>query len=441
MEIQLDNWQQQVLDCKTNLALCAGRQVGKSTVIAMKAGEEAIKTPNQSIMIIASVERQALLLFEKVLSYIYNNYKSYISTGKNKPTKHELKLKNGSIIRSLPTGDSGYGIRGYTINSLYADEAHFINEDVWQAVTPMLATTGGRINLLSTPFGATGYFYDRFHDKKFTAIHVNAEDVAELRQEPQRTWMLNHQKDERDRMTKLQYQQEYLGLFVGGIQRFIPDELIDNTCTIAVLNETNNTLTRNPAKNFEKYSAIGDRFQGIDIARMGGDETVLVSLDRINREKLRQFDLEIPEGQALTDTARLIIHKDKSINHKKIFMDDGGLGVGVYDLLYENPQTRRKVEGLNNASREIERIINKGKTKIRKKTLLGEDMSINLKNLMENGKIKLFDDPRIRQSLRSMQCDYSEGKLKIYGNYSHIFEALKRAAYSMKDKSLKPYIF
>ncbi len=421
--MELDKWQKEVLECKTNLCLCSGRQVGKSTVIAMKAGEEAVKTPNQSIMIIASVERQALLLFEKVLSYIYDNYKSYIKTGKDRPTKHELKLKNGSIIRSLPTGDSGYGIRGFTINSLYADEAHFINEDVWQAVTPMLSTTGGRINLLSTPFGATGYFYDRFYDKKFKAIHVNAEEVAQSRPEPQRTWMLEHQKDERDRMTKLQYQQEYLGLFVGGIQRFLPEELIDEVLKI------------------EKHKPEGDKFQGIDIARMGGDETVLVSLDRIKRERLVQFDIEIPEPQKLTDTARLIIHKDKEINHKKIFMDDGGLGVGVYDILYEDPQTKHKVEGLNNASREIERTINQGKVKIKKKTLLGEDMAINLKNLMENNKIQLFNDPRIKQSLRSMQCDYSEGKLKIYGNYSHIFEALKRAAYCMKDKTLKPCIF
>ena len=68
-------------------------------------------------------------------------------------------------------------------------------------------------------------------------------------------------------------------------------------------------------------------------------------------------------------------------------------------------------------------------------------MAINLRNLMENNKIKLFDDPRIRQSLRSMQCDMSDGKLKIYGNYSHIFESLKRAAFCMKDKSLKIYIY
>ena len=420
--MKLDKWQKEVLECKTNLCLCSGRQVGKSTIISMKAGEEAVQKRNWTIMVIAHVERQALLLFEKVLAYIYENHKSMIKRGKDRPTKHTIKLTNGSVIHCLPTGDSGYGIRGYTINSLYADEAHFIGEEVWAAVTPMLATTGGKINLLSTPFGASGYFYNRFYDDKFTSIHVNAEEVAESREEPQRTWMRNHQKDEKERMTKLQYQQEYLGLFVGGIQRFLPDELIYKCCII------------------KSHHPIGDKFQGIDIARLGGDETVLTSFDRIQREKLIQFDLEIPEGQTLTDTARLIIHKDKVINHKKIFMDDGGLGVGVYDILYDDPQTKKKVVGLNNASREIEKTIQQGKTKIRKKTLLGEDMAINLKVLMEQGKVQFLDNPRIRQSLRSMQCDTSEGKLKIYGNYAHIFESLKRGAYCMKDKTLRAYI-
>ena len=68
-------------------------------------------------------------------------------------------------------------------------------------------------------------------------------------------------------------------------------------------------------------------------------------------------------------------------------------------------------------------------------------MAINLKTLMEQGLIELFDDPRVIHSLRSMQCDYSDGTLKIYGNYSHIFEALKRAAWCIKDKSLNLYIY
>ncbi len=458
MELKLDSWQEQVLATKGNICICSGRQSGKSTVISIDAGDYAIKNSNKSIMIIASVERQALLLFEKVLSYIYNKDKRMIMKKKDKPTKHELKLTNGSIIRCLPTGDSGYGIRGYTINRLYADEAHFINEDVWAAVTPMLATTGGDIILLSTPFGTQGYFYRCFYDKNFTAIHVNTEEVAEGRENPQKTLMLEFLKDEKLRMTKLQYQQEYLGLFVGGIQRFFPDDIIDSICIRQIAREDTPAMPNTPDTRFLRefeygrygsqpqilknlYNKNGELFQGIDIARMGGDETVLVSGERINKERIIQFDIEIPEAQTLTDTARLIIYKDKSINHKKIYMDDGGLGVGVYDILYEDPQTKRKVIPLNNASREIERKYEKNKIKIRKIPLLGEDMALNLRNLAEKGKIELLDDPRIRQSLKSIQFENTDGKLKIYGNYDHIFEALKRLAWCMKDKTLNIYIY
>ncbi|KKM89892.1 hypothetical protein LCGC14_1244190, partial [marine sediment metagenome] len=389
------------------------------------------------------VDRQSLLLFEKVLGYIFDkdpNYRpenkeskhKYICSGKDRPTKHELKLRNGSIIRCLPTGDDGYGIRGYTIDRLYADEAAFISEEVWASVTPMLATTGGSIILLSTPLGKENYFFRMSENKKFEFIHVDPDEVIAGRPEPQRTNLIEFRKDEKERMTKLQYQQEHLGLFVGGIERFFTKELIDAICT------------------GKQHVPIGDKYQGIDIARMGGDETVLVSGDRINRERLIQFDLTIPEPQTLPDTTRLILKKDLLINHKKIYIDDGGMGVGVSDPLSENRQTRNKIITTNNASRSIDSIKKPRRiglkrtithTEVKKIPLLGEVMAINFRNLAENGKIQLLDDTRIRHSLRTMQCDYSDGKLKIYGNYDHIFEALKRLAYCLKDKSLKPFIY
>lgn len=426
IEFEYDDWQKKVLETKGNMAICAGRQVGKSTIISEDAGAFAVDNPNKTIMIIASVERQALLLFEKVLSWIYLHHKTSIKKGVDKPTKHKLMLKNGSVIHCLPTGDSGYGIRGFTIDRLYADEAHFIKEEVWAAVTPMLATTGGDIVLLSTPFGSEGYFFRCFHDKNFTSIHVNTEEVAKNRKEPQKTSMLNFLKDEKERMTKLQYQQEYLGLFVGGIQRFFPDELIDSACTLE-----------------KKRAQRGKLFQGIDVARMGGDETVLLSLDVIDKKNLSQYDLTIPEPQRLTDTTRLIIHKDKTLNHTKIYIDDGGLGVGIFDSLIEHPQTKRKVVAINNSSRniDVEKTKSKRQRLERKKPLMKEALYLNLKKLMEENRIKLFDDPRIKHSLRSIQMDYSEGTLKIYGNYSHIVEALIRAAWSIKDKSLNIYIY
>ena len=418
--MQLDKWQEKVLATKGHMCICSPRQMGKSTIISKDAGDYALKNRNKSIMVIASTERQAFLLFEKILSYIYLGHKSMIMTGVDKPTKKRLKLKNGSVIHCLPTGDTGYGIRGYTIDRLYADEAAFIKEDVWSAVVPMLATTGGEIVLLSTPFGTENYFYRCFHDDNFTSIHVNAEEVLEGRPEIQRENMLEHREEQKTRMTKLQFQQEYEGLFVGGLQRFISDEEIEEICVLdpkqAIIPQSN-------------------KFLGVDIAREGGDETVLISVERRNKKSIKMFGILIPEPQKIPETARLISHKDKQINYKKIYMDDGGLGVGVYDLLLEDRQTKRKIVALNNARRVIDKE-NKESDKDRKKQLYGIDMSIHLKTLIEQGKIKLLDTPELRQSLRSMIMEYENGVLRIHGTYSHCFEALKRAVWCMKDKSL-----
>ncbi len=449
--MQLDQWQKDVLawnkekdPTQRNLLICSPRQMGKSTVISEDAGDYAMNNPKKSIMIIAAVDRQSLLLFEKVLNYIFNkdpyfnpekkkSKHKYICSGKDKPTKHELKLTNGSIIRCLPTGDDGFGIRGYTVDRLYADEAAFIKEEVWAAVTPMLATTGGSIILLSTPFGINNYFFRMFHNKKFKRIQVDPEVVIAGREEPQRTNLIEFRKDEKERMTKLQYQQEHMGLFVGGIQRFFPDELIEKCLGTSIHTDL-----------------IGDKFLGVDIARMGGDDTVLVSVDRIMRKKLKMFNIDISSHTYLTETTRLILKYDQTHNYKKIYIDDGGLGVGVFDPLLEHPQTKRKVVAINNASRDIDKItkpriigrqMKYKPTPPRKKPLMKEQLYNNLKNLMENGNIELMDTQELKQSLRSIQYENEDGVLKIYGNYSHIAEALIRAAWCVKDKSLNIYVY
>jgi len=154
--LSLDPWQKKIIEEEGNVIVRSGRQVGKSTAIAIKAGEYALNNPKKQVLIIASVERQAHLLFEKVITYLEDTSPKSIKKGRDRPTKSKLSLKNGSVIRSLPTGLSGTGIRGYTIDLLIADEAAFIPQEVWVAVTPMLAITKGKIILLSTPFGKEG---------------------------------------------------------------------------------------------------------------------------------------------------------------------------------------------------------------------------------------------------------------------------------------------
>ena len=407
--MELDDWQQKVLDTQGNICLRSGRQVGKSTIIAKKAGEYATHNKGKNVLIIACTERQAQLLFDKVMAYLIDNYKSYIAKGKDKPTKHKIVLNNKTTIYCLPTGLSGYGIRGYTIDMLIADEAAFIPEAVWTAVTPMLATTKGDIILLSTPFGKGGYFYECFNDETFTSFHISSEDCHRIDKEVLR--------QAKERMSKLEYAQEYLGEFVDELRQFFPTELIKRCMCLQ--------------KDF--IIPNGNNYSGVDVARMGEDQSVIFSLTEV-RDRLYMREMQITEKTLLTDTIRAIKDANKKHNYRKIYIDDGGMGVGVFDPLLEDEETKRKVVAINNSSRSLD------KDKNRTKKLLKEDLYNNLLVLMEQSKIVFYEDDEIMHSLKSVQAEYNEKGLRIFGNYTHIAEAIIRAAWCVKDKSLNIWI-
>lgn len=411
--LELDDWQREVLETEGNICLCTGRQVGKSTVISMRAGEYAINHPKKSILIIAAVERQALLLFEKVLSYIHDKDKRLIKKGKDKPTKHTLKLVNGSVIHCLPTGLTGYGIRGYTIDDLYADEAHFIPDEVWSAVIPMLATTGGRINLLSTPDltkGKDGYFYRASMDEKFKFFSISTQEVAEKRKEPQRSNMLKMIEDSRQWLNKKEFAAEFMGQFVDAMMQVFSNQWIDRVCT---------------KKTEEKTKK--NTFMGVDIAGMGEDASTFEILKKEGNHLIQIHHSQTTKTRT-TETEENILRLDSIYNPVKIGIDDGGMGVGVYDHLLRS-MVKRKIVALNNAKRSLEQD--------KRKRLLKEDMYYNLLAMGERGEVILLDNDEIKASLRSIHVD-EDGK--INGQNNHIAEGLIRAAWLAKDKNLNIWI-
>ncbi len=243
----LDPWQREVMTCRGNMVLRSGRQVGKSFVIGIKAAQYALENPRKLIMVISKTERQAGLLFAKILQNLHQIDRTQVLGGKNRPTKHLINLKNGSVIHCLPAGDTGFGIMGFTIDLLIADEAAFIPEEVWNSIIPALAITRGNIWLLSTPFIKKGYYYDCFSDPSFTAFHTSSEDC------PRRDDVfLERQKE---KLTTAQYAQMYLGNFVDEIRQFFPETLIKSVCK----------LKRRPKGD-------GKCYLGCDVARMDRDD-------------------------------------------------------------------------------------------------------------------------------------------------------------------------
>lgn len=426
MELILDDWQKEVLETKGkhNICLRAGRQVGKSTVISMLAGNYAIENKNSSIMVISATERQAYLLFTKILLYLDDNFKKEIAVGKKRPTKSQINLKNGSIIRCLPTGLDGLGIRGFTINLLIADEAAFIHKEVWPAVVPSLSTTGGKIILLSTPLGSTGYFYDCYHDDSFKTWHINAEDVANCRLEPQKSWMREHQNKQKEIMSQLQYAQEYLGEFVDEFQRMFSDELIRKCCTL---------------KKRESIKPQSEYYLGVDIARMGNDYCSFQILRKINDNNIIHSRSIMAKKQYTTETEDRIrlLHNQYDFRLIGIDAGSGSLGVGIYDQLIRDPILRKRVIAINNQQRNLDAY---GK---KKKTLQKEDMYFNLQAMLERERIHLLDDDELIQALRAIQYEYNleqnkKSSIKIFAphaKYTDLIEGLIRAAWLANQKS------
>ena len=413
LKIKLDKWQEEIIQSKEKLiAIRAGRQVGKSTVVSLKAALYALQHPKKTVLIIASVDRQAQLLFEKVVETILVLDRKQVGIKKNKPTKHHMKLKNGTHVYCLPTGRSGYGIRGYTIDLLIADEAAFIPQEVWTAVVPMLATTKGNIILLSTPMGMSGYFYECFNDPEYKTWAVSSEDCSRITKE-----FLEKQKK---RMTLLEYAQEFKGEFLEELTQFFSSTLIEQTLTLDPLGI--------PPKNSQR-----DYYLGVDIARYGGDENAFAVLQYNNKDSLEVVSVETTSNITTTDTLGRIIDLHRIYKFKKIYLDDGGLGAPILDFLLEHNETKRVVVGLNNASRSISRE--------KKKRLLKEDLYGNLLRLMEQSKIKIIKDAAVARSLASIQFEYTtEGNLKIFGRYTHITEAIIRCAWCSMAKGLNIYV-
>ena len=209
-----DPWQAEVLRTYPNraLLLCC-RQSGKSTTTACMALHEAIYRPPALVLLLSPSLRQSGELFRKVMN-------SFRQLGETVPTEAEsalrLELANGSRIVSLPGKEAT--VRGFSgVRLLVIDEAARVPEDLYYAVRPMLAVSGGRLVALSTPFGQRGWFYEAWeHGGDWQRVKVTARECARI--------FPAFLEEERAAMLPWVFAQEYLCSFeVAEGNVFAPD--------------------------------------------------------------------------------------------------------------------------------------------------------------------------------------------------------------------------
>jgi len=201
-----DAWQSDLLrSAARQMILLCSRQAGKSTVSSILAIHEAVYTPNSLILLLSPSLRQSQELFRK-LQDVYNALDSVHLPQATEESALRMELSNGSRIIALPGKEAT--IRGFSgVSLLIIDEASRVEDALYQSVRPMLAVSGGRIILLSTPFGKRGFFHSEWVDgQEWRKVKITANECPRI----DREWL----DRERQMIGDWWWLQEYMCEFV-----------------------------------------------------------------------------------------------------------------------------------------------------------------------------------------------------------------------------------
>ncbi len=200
---ELDARQTEVLSGSPHrVLLCCSRQWGKSTVAAIAATHHLLHNPRAFVAVISPAEKQSAELIRRVRSFLQMLHIPCHSDGIH---RHSVQLPAGSRIIALTSRQStNRGISAATL--LIVDEAAQVPDAVYDAVRPALATTGGAIWLISTPYGKRGFFWEAWAGNgEWSRYLVTARDCPRLSRE----FLLEELRTRGER----RYQQEYECVF------------------------------------------------------------------------------------------------------------------------------------------------------------------------------------------------------------------------------------
>ena len=213
--INPDAVQKQVLRSQSRrLALLCTRQWGKSTMAGIRALHKAIYEKKTLTLLISNTLDQAMELFKRIAD-LSSNVPDFESV---EQSKTHMLLPNGSRIKCVPASEQS--VRGYTAHLCIIDEAALIEDIVFAAVTPTIATTNGALLLLSSAKFRRWFYYEIMNRKddqweRYTVPHTQCARISK-----------EFIAEERKRMAPMHFAMEYDCEFMsmsGGL--FTPEML------------------------------------------------------------------------------------------------------------------------------------------------------------------------------------------------------------------------
>jgi len=317
LDVSLFDYQREALElvrAHDRTALVWSRQSGKDHLTALYALWLAVTKPGAIVVCVSPSQRQSDLWAERLTSFALSRRELRESIVDLSAS--EVSLANGSRVYSLPGGMSGgVTIRGFSrVSLLVFNEAAWVDESVYQAAGPFLAASqGGKVVLISTPFGQSGYLWRAWNSDLFAKSHVPAERCPLISPE--------FLEKERASMDRLSFESEYHAAFLSSQSSYFPADLVARAVQAYALVEA----------PLEDHVGMV-RYLGADWGRVeGGDRTVLTVLGVDPAGVGRVLWLKSFEGASYVDQAAYVGWLHGLWRFRRIFSDASAHAVN--DLL------------------------------------------------------------------------------------------------------------
>ncbi len=310
-------------DDSPSILFIGGRQIGKSTTLAAKALWNAFVKPQQDILLVSKTQRQSRVIFQIIYRFIVSN--TFLQKHTDKLNLTEIRFDNQSVIRCLPAGKAGETIRGFAATHIIYDEAAFIPDEVFTAVSPSMSVRGVQVIYSSTPNGKRGFFYTMFLEESQKSGKARKTSIYRVKSTESPITNQEHLKQLRQIMTTGAFQQEFETEFLDEVGMFFSYSLIYAS--------TKDYEYKLPIRveNDERY------YLGIDVAYSGSDDTGLVLVKEYDVDKKRQVVWADTRSKLkIVDLVGQVTELVRTTPIHKVYVDKTGVGAGVYELLRES---------------------------------------------------------------------------------------------------------
>lgn len=304
---------------KRRVAVRSGHGVGKTKTAAWVAWWFFVTHPFAKVITTAPTGRQLRKVLWAELQALARKIPTAIRANfEILETDIYMRDKNGRRINdwfiTARTSDKPENMLGFHAPFLLyiVDEASGVPDEIYNAIEGSM-TTEAKMLLIGNPTRTTGYFYDAFHRKAdlWECIHISCFESPFVNpawiEEKKREWGIDSDL----------YRVKVLGEFPrASADSLLPLDWIDK------------------ATNAEIIIEDGETRIGVDVARFGTDETVIMAIET-DGTNARVVHYEAMMGKETTLTARRALHLAQKYGAVMINVDDTGVGGGVTDILRE----------------------------------------------------------------------------------------------------------